>query len=175
MLYSKEDLPCPDDAYDLLNFPRDDQKEAILTILNAKSDTAAVASLRYDKGIKNAKQLCNALKKRHAPISKYFFKGEGLKLQCLDSQVAEAIMLKALDRGVVVLPIHDSFIIEKKNEDVLKVLMSEAFDELLPNATAKFKPKDTLYDYAFKGPDDPGKRIFLNVIDWENDIADGNE
>jgi AraC-like DNA-binding protein len=46
-----------------------------------------------------------------------FGSGAGLRLMRRDSDMAEALMLRLLERGVFVLPIHDSFIVPDRNLD----------------------------------------------------------
>jgi hypothetical protein len=41
--------------------------------------------------------------------------------------MAESVQLKLIGRGIVGLPIHDSFIVEKRHADVLKEIMDEVF------------------------------------------------
>lgn len=61
-------------------------------------------------------------------------KGRGLQYQFLDSQIAERVMLKLLDQGIVCLPIHDSFIVAQDYETQLRAAMYEAFHEVVHEA-----------------------------------------
>jgi len=51
--------------------------------------------------------------KQHYKVEKHFRVGYGLTLQYLDSQIAEEVMLYFTNKGIVCLPIHDSFIVER--------------------------------------------------------------
>lgn len=64
---------------------------------------------------------------RHEPIKQELKAGIGLKTQFIDSQIAEDIMLTMLDKGVLVLPIHDSFIVKDKHQRLLATVMLESF------------------------------------------------
>ncbi len=61
-------------------------------------------------------------------------KGRGLYYQFIDSQIAERVMLKLLDQGIVCLPIHDSFIVAQDYEEQLRIAMHEAFHEVVHEA-----------------------------------------
>ena len=64
------------------------------------------------------------------PISKYFSTGVGLETMFIDSQIAEKIMLHYLEDDIVVLPVHDSFIIRSGFESDLSRTMINKFKEV---------------------------------------------
>lgn len=76
-------------------------------------------------------QLKNQLIDRHPILREILRKGKGLEYQYLDSQIAEKILLKLLDKGIVCLPIHDSFICSLIEQNELKKAMQEAYEEVL--------------------------------------------
>lgn len=78
-----------------------------------------------------ANVMLDKLKDKHAPISSYFNQGEGVKLQYIDSQVAEAVMLDMVGKGIPVLSIHDSFIVEVENEKELKKSMRHSYSKVV--------------------------------------------
>ena len=59
-----------------------------------------------------------------------FFTGAGLVLQRLDSDIAEAVMKEMRHRGIVVLPVHDSFIAPVSKAGVLEEMMVAAAAKL---------------------------------------------
>src|SRR5262249_44400353 len=61
-------------------------------------------------------------------IADSFGTGAGLRLMRIDSYMAESVQLKLIGRGIVGLPIHDSFIVEERHAGVLKEIMDEVFD-----------------------------------------------
>jgi hypothetical protein len=85
----------------------------------------------------------DAIAERHEPIKEYFYSGEGVRLQFLDSCVAERVMLKMLDKGRVVLPVHDSFIMRIGLEKELSDAMEEALTEEFPGLKPSLKAKET--------------------------------
>ena len=96
------------------------------------------AMLNANKPIKNAPngiklkefglkwpQVSDAVLTSHGAIAHHFYTGAGLRLQKVDSQIAEKVLLHFAKRGLPILPLHDSF------------LMHHAFEEQLPNAMRK--------------------------------------
>jgi len=144
ILYANDNLDPPEDPYDVKGFDREDQKTAMLIMLNANNETKAAKAIARE-GIKFAISLIKALKKRHAPIKRHFLKGVGLKLMNQDSKVAERVMLEMLKLGHVVLPVHDSFIVRnsasKELEQIMKIVFEEEFGR-----KAKLKLKKTVLE-----------------------------
>jgi hypothetical protein len=63
----------------------------------------------------------------HDRINRYFCSDIGLKLQYLDSQITSDILDYFLERGMPVLPIHDSYIVAKQYEEELYEVMKEKY------------------------------------------------
>jgi len=141
ILYADKNEIPPDDPYDLseTEFPREDQKRAILVILNAGNRYSAIKAMAKS-GIKNASGLAAAMEDRHGAIKDQFYSGVGIKLQRRDSDVAEIVMLEMLHRGATVLPLHDSFLVRSSYEDELKEFMQLVFADFF-GKEAKIKPK----------------------------------
>jgi hypothetical protein len=147
MLYAMEKLKCPADPYDLDRdeFPRDHQKTAIMTMINAKSPKKVLKSLaRREDPIPNAKKLCAVLNERHKAIAKHFYSGIGSYLQSIDSKMAETVMLRIIRLGGVALPIHDSFIVVGSREADLNSEMNAAFNRFFQGTKSKQKAKPTV-------------------------------
>lgn len=146
ILYALEKQEPPDDPYDLdaEGFSREDIKQAFLDLINAPDRTATKKALASD-GIKNAEALLNAIEERHKPISHHFYSGVGLSLQYEDSVLAESVMLRMLDRGVVVLPVHDSFIVRNTYKEELEEVMDQVFQEQF-HVESKMKAKPNVLD-----------------------------
>ena len=81
----------------------------------------------------------NQLVAKHEPIADIFFADEGIKLQFIDSQIAEIIIREFTRQGKVVLSLHDGFVTQEENEQLLIEMMDEAFQQVtgLPNARHK--------------------------------------
>lgn len=77
--------------------------------------------------------LIDSLLAFHKPIETVFFSKSWGRMQRIDSDIAESVMLKLLDHdeGITALPIHDSFIVRRGAEDTLRQAMSEAFHEIV--------------------------------------------
>tara|TARA_B110000503_G_scaffold142349_1_gene238846 strand:+ start:1164 stop:2651 length:1488 start_codon:yes stop_codon:yes gene_type:complete len=145
ILYAWENIDIPDnrDLYDIglsgsdryLEKSRDLIKTYTNAILNDDS-----GNFRLNKAdLTTLKLSHNELKSRvyefHKPIIKYFSTGVGLKTMLIDSQIAEKIMLYYLYDNVVVLPIHDSFIIRAGFETDLENTMKRIFYEVVGSKT----------------------------------------
>ncbi len=68
-----------------------------------------------------------AVKSHYQPYRPYFGTGYGLRLQKLDSDIAETVMLHFVRTGRVVLPVHDSFLCAQADEAELAWVMEEEF------------------------------------------------
>jgi hypothetical protein len=66
----------------------------------------------------------------HSPISHYFRTGIGLRLQRADSDLALKVLDAANANNITALPIHDSFIVERRNGDKLRNIMKESFADM---------------------------------------------
>ena len=78
---------------------------------------------------------------KHHAIEDAFYTGQGLSLQLIDSQLAEQIMLHFANKGVPVLPVHDSFIVAAQHEQELVAVMKRVFAERFGNADIKVTVK----------------------------------
>ncbi len=122
MLIAMLEQPLPADPYleiaSRSGSSRDQVKAFITASLGADSEVKAFNSL---KSKKFNKELFNRIKM--ATTSLYeglpLFKGVGVMLQSLEGQIALEIMDAGANEGVVVLPVHDSFITTVDNEQWL--------------------------------------------------------
>lgn len=67
----------------------------------------------------------------HKPIAKYLCSNIGLKLMHLDSQIAEKVIKYFTEKGIMILCVHDSFIIARSYENELRAIMAEAYKEIV--------------------------------------------
>lgn len=67
----------------------------------------------------------------HKPIQNQFFSGAWGRMQRMDSDIAESVMLRMQDHGYTVLPVHDSFIVRLAGYPLLHRIMGEAFKEVV--------------------------------------------
>jgi hypothetical protein len=85
-----------------------------------------------EKGIKlDYKRALDLFDKKHLAISNHFYTGAGLRLQNLDSIIAEDVMRKCFERNIIGLPVHDSFIVQEKHRDFLEKAMIDSSREIL--------------------------------------------
>ena len=138
LLYNKEKKIYDDknDAYTLkgLEHKRAFVKKAILIAINCESDryySQTVANAlkdhpQFDKGF-NYKNMLTLFKEHHPDIAHYLFTGIGIKLQNTDSKISEYIIKRMTNKSIPVLNIHDSFIVERKQQQQLKQVMTKAF------------------------------------------------
>jgi len=68
----------------------------------------------------------SAMCRYHSAIVQYLGTGYGLKLQRVDSDMAEYIMLQMGRKGIPVLCIHDSFVAPNVHEQTLRAVMIDA-------------------------------------------------
>lgn len=59
--------------------------------------------------------------------SQFAYSGKGIELQYVDSQIAEHVLLSLAEKNIVCIPIHDSFIVQKKYGRVLELAMMKAY------------------------------------------------
>ena len=146
-LMCKTDLPSPD-PYDIegigtngLN--RQIVKIILLHIINAKSRASAVKSITmtinfdstlYEYVNQNKLDYLSFIDEiliTHNPIKKYFFSGQGIKLQNFDAMMAEAVINQFTSLGIPILCIHDSFVIAADHTKDLDEIMTEKYEQVL--------------------------------------------
>ena len=87
----------------------------------------AIASLIGSAGAyAKARSLIASIKDKHPLITKMFHSDAGIRLQRRDASMAEAILCRLIRRGIVVLPIHDSFITAERHASLLDEAMDDA-------------------------------------------------
>lgn len=141
MLIAMLGLPLPNDPYSEIasrsGSNRDQIKVFVTASLGADSEQKAFNALKRKKF---NKELFNKIKV--ATCSLYeglpLFKGVGAMLQSLEGQIALDIMEAGANEGIVVLPIHDSFITTLDKE---KWLWDEMIRQWSNHVTHKAKTK----------------------------------
>jgi hypothetical protein len=106
---------------------RDLVKEYINAIMNDEEETFSLNKAKLRQLGLTHEELQTLVLERHKPIREELIAGIGLKTQFIDSQIAENIMLTMVDKGVLVLPVHDSFIVKDKHQRLLETVMLESF------------------------------------------------
>jgi hypothetical protein len=123
--YWGEDLGDP---YEIDGMPPTEQMRSLLKLIllitiNAKDRKTALAAVRQEINFSREEfgwiresqleleTVLDSFVERHAPIKDFFFSGYGVKLQRIDSQIAETIINQFTRKSVPVLSVHDSFLV----------------------------------------------------------------
>ena len=138
ILYAREGVDIADkDPYTIQGYEdrRNVIKVAFNIILNAETKEKAINAIsKGDKlniSKKTALEIYQQLEVQHPLIKKYFGSGEGVRLQYIDSQIAERVMVNLARDNIVALPVHDSFIVRKSHRLDLQIEMNNVFKELI--------------------------------------------
>lgn len=146
MLYHLLGLAYDDDAYQIaeiveleqrLSLPEGHYREAIKKITQALVNSPKGKKgerCKLPDGVSFYPHITRAeirqmIEKKHQPIAPSFASGKGLELQRLDSDLAMQIIKNLQEKGVLVLPIHDSFIVDQRFEDELRKQMIDCYAE----------------------------------------------
>ncbi|MDQ0423306.1 hypothetical protein J2045_004358 [Peteryoungia aggregata LMG 23059] len=131
LLYAQMGAKLEGSAYDLglPDIPRDLIKVTFNKMVNAPGRIQKPANFPAQRIGMTWHQFQAAIADRHAPIKQFFNSGAGVKLQRLDSELAQNIMLRFIGKGLgyVCLPVHDSFLVQSALADDLKNVMIEEF------------------------------------------------
>ena len=78
-------------------------------------------------------ELLEEMIKKHISIKDYLFNKEmGKQLQKIDSDIAEYCMLEMINKyDSLILPVHDSFIVQQDKIHILKEVMIEAYNKFV--------------------------------------------
>jgi len=145
MLYHMKGHQYTKDAYAVARGYREElrpiYKIIALAALNAENEQACLKGIRNELrnttyadmigGITDAriKPLLTNWVNAHAPISKYMYSGIGLELQKTDSDIANCVLKLHRERGVLVLSVHDSFVIEAARVNQLRRVMRSCYHD----------------------------------------------
>jgi hypothetical protein len=144
LMYAKvgyTELPSGFDSYTLelegfTHAHRQAVKDAFQCLINTNSEKSAINAIG-SKGLAKLfpfgpKKLVEHLLNKHTPIRHLFFNKQlGKELQRVDSVIAEYCILEMLQRhNRVVLPVHDSFIVQQDMIKVLQQIMIDAYEKI---------------------------------------------
>jgi hypothetical protein len=136
LLYARAGRDLEGDAYTLPGWDRRACKIAFNVLLNANNYPSARAVIANkiggDDAYPRAGLLIKEMKKRHAAVGGYFHTGVGLSLQNQDAAMAEFVLKRLLKRGIVALPVHDSFLVQERHAGDLKEAMNASFSLICP-------------------------------------------
>jgi hypothetical protein len=143
LLYAIEGInyaAAGEDAYTIDGYPnRGLNKYILLIAINAESEDDCVKGVwkrLVDKkklseyGISKPDQILNvllAIKTKHSRIAQYITSGYGVKLQYIDSCIADKVTTYFTKLNIPILTVHDSFICTQLDEMVLLDIMKTAY------------------------------------------------
>lgn len=166
MLYADEGLELEGDAYAIEDIPQTHRKlvkRTVFKIINADGQIRAPLRAALPQGWEwNA--ILEAVREKHRPIARYFGTGEGVRLQKRDADIAEEVMLTMKAEGTLVLPIHDSFVVEEGRQGRLREVMVEAYERHLRHRIL-VDDDETLFSTIL--PADADELVALGVRDYE--------
>ncbi len=148
LLYAKSGhtWPASEDFYEAPHGPalRDTVKATFLIMLNMKGVIQARQVPSFDSTTAGMtwKQFVRGIVKTHAPIKEHLATGVGTKLQRMDADIAEAVMLRFAKRHYACLPVHDSFIIlDNLGDELADYMKHVVLDKLGIEIKVEAKPK----------------------------------
>ena len=86
-------------------------------------------------------KLRKAVEEHFKDVGIWLASSRGTELQYIDSQMAGEVLSNLMGHGIICLPVHDSFIVSRKHEGVLREAMNSAYSKVL-----------SLYEGALKEP-----------------------
>ena len=155
ILYTELGIPMPEDPYEIGIAGREIVKKTFNALINAGGPSInPIEGFSTDKAGMSWKEFLARVRRHFEPFKRYFGTGYGLKLQRLDSDIAEAVMLEFAKRGIPILPVHDSFIVHHGHESLLQQVMQQQF-ERVTGSTIRLKSVTLGRDRARKFPEGP--------------------
>lgn len=113
---------------------RDDHKMALNALLNCKSKRSANSYLK-SKGLSNPKEYIEAVINHNPWMEKYIATDAGVKLQRMDSELAENVMVRFIEKtGSAILCWHDSFRVKESEGQILKEIMQDEFFKMFKSS-----------------------------------------
>ena len=134
IIYAEAGVDLVGDAYDIPGYDRNLCKAAFNILVNAACYLSALGALTRDMNgdRRGAEALIEAIKAKHSVVAKYFHSSAGVRLQGLDSRMAEIVLTEmTVKRGIPVLPVHDSFIVPESHRETLVRVMKDAFEKVV--------------------------------------------
>ena len=145
MLYHLENINYRDNPYEILCNDIEEKKLfkiVQLVSINAKNESMAIHGIKnkfISSGITDKHTLLdttileylNRFKEGHKRIMKYIHSGKGIELQNMDSEITNNILMRLIKKDICSLPVHDSYICERRHEGLLKEAMEEEYEKVM--------------------------------------------
>jgi hypothetical protein len=145
MLYAQSGVPLVGDPYALPGI-RSEYRKVIksltLIMINALRGqrTKPLSGLPCPQP-----ELVERIADRHRAISDYFHSDVGVKLQRIDSDIAEDVIISLMNQNILALPVHDSFVVEHQYVSALRREMERAYREKI-GGSILIKPSGSFID-----------------------------
>ncbi len=131
-LYGMAGISPPEgDLYSIPGFI--EYRKGVKTIINSALFAETLQN-RMPQGVRehipnriNYTDVLNAISEYHKPIKDYFFKGIGMELMFIESDIMISLLLKLQELSIVALPIHDSVLVPESTKQTVKRVMEEIF------------------------------------------------
>ena len=135
LVYAKLGLQPLPDSYDLglqedkQGEKRDVIKEGVLALLNDKDGKYRFSREQLQTlGLSNS-QAMTLIEKKHSAVNHLFRTDVGMETQFTDSNIAERVLLESVRLGILILSVHDSFLVQEQHEEQLVAIMEQAYYE----------------------------------------------
>jgi hypothetical protein len=142
MLYHHEGIDYAEDPYTKPGGMemRDIFKAVGLVAINAVSPQSAYGAIRQEldrRGIplpqmeRPLVSLVEMFRVAHKPIERHLFSDAGIWLQNLDSHIMNGILMRLMERDIIGLPVHDSVVVQREHQEVLREIMVREYTALM--------------------------------------------
>lgn len=71
------------------------------------------------------------IESKHSSIAHKFHVGHGISIMFIESTIASNIIERGMQKGIVVLPVHDSFIVQQKHNEWLNETMIKTYNDIV--------------------------------------------
>ncbi len=133
MIYHLKGLEAPEDCYTSTLMDRVTAKQVSLICLNAKDLKEAMGAVRLKCKVstEDAHKYIESFSQRHSAIADWFFSSSWGRLQHLESQITDSALHQATQKGIPVLPIHDSYITKTRYVIDLRDILKDTYRKYL--------------------------------------------
>ncbi|NPD20779.1 hypothetical protein [Alterinioella nitratireducens] len=131
-----KDIPTDPYARCVTNKGNEDERRLVKKTFNALLNADSVKEMKkiekYEETLtgRNWTDFKRFIVDSYPECADHFGTGFGLRLQRMDSDLAETVMLRFAGMGYACLPVHDSFIVHHDMRDVLEDTMKAVFKDM---------------------------------------------
>jgi hypothetical protein len=143
LLYALVGKPMPDKPFEIDGWERSEVKRAFYTMVNAPTwDSALRAICRHST---RADELMRLVAFKHSAVKEALCSGIGARLMFMDATIMCRNLADLNGEGIIALPIHDSVIVQAKNESTAL--------EIMERNLALTEPRKSASPAAYQVPD----------------------